>query len=68
MGFIRLQEERFAAKLLAIKYQRMNLPVPDQEALMKSAAAIVEQAHRIARERGKSMGSILKDLVADLKK
>ena len=67
MGFIRQQEERLAVRLLIWQYQRMNIPVPEMEELEQQAARLVEDAHRIARERGRNVISILKEMIGDLK-
>jgi len=67
MGFIRQQEERMAVRLLIWQYQRMNLPQPAREALERQAARLVEDAHRIARERGRNVVSIMKEMIADIK-
>ena len=68
MGFIRQQEERLAVRLLIWKYQRMNVSVPALEELEKQAARFVEEAHRIASERGRNVISILKEMITDIKK
>jgi hypothetical protein len=68
MGFIRQQEERLAIRLLIWQYQRMKLPVPVLSELEQKANKLVDEAHRIARERGRNVISIIKDLVGDLKK
>ena len=67
MGFIRQQEKRLAVRLLIWQYQRMNMSVPAMEALEEQAARFVEDAHRIARERGRNVMSILKEMIGDLK-
>ncbi len=67
MGFIRQQEKRLAVRLLIWQYQRMNITVPAMEELEQQAARLVEDAHRIARERGRNVMSILKDMIGDLK-
>ena len=67
MGFIRQQEERLAVRLLIWQYQRLNITVPEMEDLQHQAAGIVEDAHRIARERGRNVISILKEMIGDLK-
>jgi hypothetical protein len=67
MGFIRQQEERLAVRLLIWQYQRMNITVPEMETLQHQATGIVEDAHRIARERGRNVISILKEMIGDLK-
>ena len=68
MGFIRQQEERLAVRLLIWQYQRMNIPIPQMEELEQQSARLVEDAHRIARERGRNVISILKEMIGDLTK
>lgn len=68
MGFIREQEERLALKYLQWQYQRNRQPVPAAEILRDKAAQIVAEAHRIARKRGRNVLSIIKEMVADVKK
>ena len=68
MGFIRQQEEKMAVRLLTWRYQKMNITVPAMSELERQAAKLVEDAHRIARERGRNVISIMKDLVDDLKR
>ena len=67
MGFIRQQEKRLAVRLLTWRYQRMNIPVPAIKELEQQAAGFVDDAHRIARERGRNVISILKEMIDDLK-
>ena len=67
MGFIRQHEERLAIRLLIWRYQRMNISVPTIEELENQAAKLVKEAHRIARERGRNVMSILKEMIADIK-
>jgi hypothetical protein len=67
MGFIRQQEKRLALRLLIWQYQRMNMSLPAMEVLEQQAARFVEDAHRIARERGRNVMSILKEMIGDLK-
>ena len=67
MGFFMQQEKRLAVRLLIWQYQRMNIPVPAMEELQQQAARLVEDAHRIARERGRNVISILKEMIGDLK-
>ncbi len=66
-SFVRRQEERLAIRLLTWQYQRMNLPVPVIGELERQAAKIVDDAHRIARERGRNVMSIIKEMVANIK-
>jgi len=67
-GFIRQQEERLAVRYLAWQYQRLNLPVPPDADLEQQAEKIVAEAHGIARERGKNVIAIIKELVEELRK
>lgn len=64
-GFIRHQEERLAIRLLAWQYQKKNLQVPVIEELQQQASKLVDDAHRIARERGRNVMSILKEMISD---
>jgi hypothetical protein len=68
MGFFRQQEIKMAVRLLAWQYEREHLPVPGPAGLEAQAEKIVDEAHRIARERGGNLLSILKDLIRDLRK
>ena len=68
MGFIRQQEKRLAVRLLIWQYQRMNIPVPEMAELEEQAGRFVEDAHRIARERGRNVMSILKEMISDIKR
>ena len=68
MGFIRQQEEKLAVRFLSWQYEKLKKPIPDEADLANQAARIVEEAHRIARERGRNVVSIIKDLIAEIKK
>ena len=68
MGFFRKQQEQMAIRLLTWKYQRMNVELPSSDQLEAQAVRLVDDAHRIARERGRNVLSILKDLVEEIKK
>jgi len=68
MGFFRQQEERWAVKLLEWQHEKHHIPLPGREALERQAKALVEEAHRIARERGSNVLAILKETVADVLK
>ena len=67
MSFFRQQENNLAIRLLTWQYQRMNIPVPAMEELEQQAVRLVEDAHRIARERGRNVISILKEMISELK-
>ena len=68
MGFFRKQEERLAERLLEWQYQRQNIPLPEKRVLSRMASGLVDQAHKIATERGKNVLSIIRELVSDIKK
>jgi len=68
VGFIRQQEEKLALRLLTWRYQKMNITVPAVTELQQQASKLVDDAHKIARERGRNVISIIKDLVDDLKR
>lgn len=68
MGFIRQQQVRAAMRLLSWQYQRTGVVLPPEDELERRASALVDDAHRIARERGKNVLAIMKELVEDLKK
>ena len=68
MGFLRQQEERLAIRFINWQYQKWGKPAPADAELKVLAAKIVDEAHRIARQRGQNVASIMKDLIADLKK
>ena len=67
MGFIREQQKRLAIRFLIWQYEKKNLPIPGRVELERHASGIVEDAHRIARERGRNVMSIIKEMIADLK-
>ena len=46
----------------------MNVIVPPVSELQRLASNIVDDGHRIARERGQSVISIIKELIGDIKK
>ena len=68
MGFFRQQEERLAVRFIAWRYQKLGKPAPNEAELKDQACKIVSEAHRIARERGRNVVAIIKDLVNDIKK
>jgi len=68
MGFIREQQVKAAMRLLAWQYTRSGQPLPDQTLLEQQARRLVDDAHRIARERGGNVLSILKEMVADMRR
>jgi hypothetical protein len=68
MGFFRRQEERLAIRFLIWQYEKTGLPLPPPSELKRKAEGVVDDAHRIARERGGNILSIMKELISDLKK
>ena len=68
IGFIRQQEQKLAMRLLAWHYEKNAIVLPPPSELRKQAGRLVEDAHKSARERGRNVMSIMKDLVAEIKK
>lgn len=68
IGFIKQQEQKMAVRLLTWQYQKKNIPIPSATELDNQAMLIVNEAHRIARDRGRNVISILKELISDIRK
>lgn len=68
VGFIRQQEENMAVRLLSWHYQRREMNLPPKDELHQRAKILVDEAHRIARQRGRNVLAIIKELVDDIKK
>ena len=68
MGFIREQQKQLAIRFLTWQYERRNLPMPPKVEIERHAAEIVEDAHRIARERGRNVITIIKEMITDIKR
>ena len=68
LGFIRQQEKKVALRLLSWQYQRQNIPLPPIAELDQQAARLVDDAHRIARERGQNVIAIIKELAREIRK
>ncbi len=66
-GFIRKQEEQLALRLLTWRYKKNNLPLPGISELQMHSEKLVDEAHRIGKERGKNVISIIKELIEDIK-
>jgi hypothetical protein len=66
MGFIKEQQVKAAIRLLAWQYTRSGHPLPERTLLEQQARRLVNDAHRIARERGGNVLSILKQMVAGM--
>jgi hypothetical protein len=67
MGLIRRGEERLVIQYLERHYRKRNLEVPAPSKLQGQAKKIVDEAHRIARETGGNVISIIKEIIDDLK-
>jgi hypothetical protein len=68
MGFIKNQQVNLALRLLAWRYEKAGQPLPDDGVLLAQARRLVDDAHRIAKERGGNVLSILKEMVNDTKR
>jgi hypothetical protein len=68
LGFIKQQERKLALRLLTWHYQRNNMVLPSAGHLREQAYRVVDDAHRIARERGSNVLAIIKELIADIKR
>jgi len=68
MGFLKNQQVKLALRLLAWRYEKAGLPLPDQAALQAQARSLVDDAHRIARERGGNVLAILKEMAGDIRR
>ncbi len=68
MGFIRIQEEKMAMRFLIWQYEKLNAAPPSDKVLREHAKKLVDEAHKVARKRGKNVLSIMKELADDLKK
>ncbi|BBO66180.1 hypothetical protein DSCA_01100 [Desulfosarcina alkanivorans] len=67
MGFLKNQQVKVAVRLLAWQYEKNGQSVPDRVLLEPRARKLVDDAHRIARERGGNVLSILKSMVAEMR-
>ncbi len=68
MGSIKQQEQKLALRLLAWHYEKNAILMPPPSELRQQAQRLVNDAHRIARERGQNVLSIIKELVGNIKK
>jgi len=66
MGFFRKQQMNLAVRYLRWQYEKQKAPLPPEDELMRHAARIVDEAHRIGRERGGNLLEIMKELVQDV--
>ncbi len=68
MGFFRKQEEQMAIRILRWHYSKSDQPEPDEGLLQRKASEVVDEAHRIAAQRGRNVLIILKEMFEDIKK
>jgi len=68
MGFFRNQEEKLAVRILRWQHEKQKVPMPPESEIRRNAGRIVEDAHRIAKERGGNLLDIMKELVQDFLK
>lgn len=68
MGFMKNQQVNAAIRLLAWQYERNGQPLPERALLEEHARQLVDDAHRIARERGGNVIAILKQMVAQARR
>jgi len=55
-------------RLLAWHYEKNGMVMPSISELGQQAERLVDDAHRIARERGRNVLSIIKELVGEIRK
>ena len=65
MGFMKNQQIKVAMRLLAWQYEKNGASIPEADQLNAQARRLVDDAHRIARERGGNVISILKQMASD---
>ena len=63
MGFLKNQQVKVAIRLLTWQAEKSGQPQLEKGLLEKRARQLVEDAHRIARERGGNVLAILKEMV-----
>ncbi len=68
MGFLKNQQVNVALRLLAWQYEKNGQPLPERDLLDRHARQLVDDAHRIARERGGNVLAILKQMVAQARR
>ncbi len=66
MGFLKNQQIKLATRLLAWQYEKSGSPLPEADQLHAQARHLVDDAHRIARQRGGNVLAILNQMAADI--
>ena len=65
MGFFKAQQVKAAVRLLAWQYTKADRALPEPSQLERQARQLVDDAHRIASERGGNVLAILKAMLGD---
>ena len=65
MGFMKNQQVKMAARLLAWQYEKSGSTLPEESQLNERARQLVDDAHRIARQRGGNVLAILKQMASE---
>ncbi len=68
MGFLKKQQVKAAIRLLAWQYERNGQALPEGPLLEQHARQLVDDAHRIARDRGGNVLAILKEMVVEMRR
>jgi len=68
LKFVKQQEQKLAMRLLAWHYEKNATRMPSSSELIRQADRLVDDAHHIARERGRNVLSIIKELVGEIRK
>lgn len=68
LKFVRQQEQKLAIRLLTWHYEKNALAIPPPSELRQQAERLVNDAHHIARERGRNVISIIKEMVEDIQR
>jgi hypothetical protein len=68
MGFMKNQQVKVALRLLAWQYEKGGRPLPERSHLERHARQLVDDAHRIARDRGGNVLSILKEMMSEVRR
>ncbi len=68
MGFFKEQQVKAARRLLAWQYTKAKQPLPAPADLEAQARQLVDDAQRIAHERGGNVLTILKGMLNDVRR
>ena len=68
MGFLRKQEEQMALRYLRWHYSKSSQSEPPENLLHRKAKEVVDEAHRIAKQRGHNGLVILKEMLTEIRK